>query len=371
MPDEMNYPDWPALAPPPGVLSNFNDPKTLSTSLLTDNAIFLSLMLIVVGIRLYSRAFLSHAVGWDDYMCLLAALCSAAHSFMTLWIIQYGFGRHLWDIRAITLLPSRLKQMGSMGIIGSASTLSIKISIFLFYLRLFRVNQRFRYWVHSGMLFCILYTATYSAFQTASIIECSTPQSLDIAICANSDITTVIVTVINVVADFYVLALPIGIVGRLNVKRTKKLGLIAVFLCGLIASLANVAKLIYATLHLHDQDSLWSAALTTEFAIVEMNLGIIAASMPALPQFFAKARIFHASTYSFLHRLLNRRDPSSLSWFGQSSKSLASGYPERQRGPAVRGESETEVQSLPDIRAYTRIDVSHDDIDLGGGLAQT
>ncbi|KAF6239471.1 hypothetical protein HO173_002015 [Letharia columbiana] len=200
------------------------------------------------------------------------------------------------------------------------------------------------------MLFCILYTATYWAFQTASIIECNTPQSLDIAICANGDITTVIVTVINVVADFYVLALPIGIVGRLNVKRTKKLGLIAVFLCGLIASLANVAKLIYATLHLNDQDS---AALTTEFAIVEMNLGTIAASMPALPQFFAKARIFHASTYSFLHRLLNRRDPSSLSWFGQSSKNLASGYPERQRGPAVRGENQTELQSLPDVRAYS------------------
>ena len=138
--------------------------------------------------------------------------------------------RSVWGCPPLT----QNQQMGSMGIIGSASTLSIKISIFLFYLRLFRVNQRFRYWVHSGMLFCILYTATYWAFQTASIIECNTPQSLDIAICANSDITTVVVAVINVVADFYVLALPIGIVGRLNVKRTKKLGLIAVFLCGLM-----------------------------------------------------------------------------------------------------------------------------------------
>ena len=46
----MNYSDLPALAPPPGVLSNFNDPNTLSTSLISMNAVFLSLMLIVVGI---------------------------------------------------------------------------------------------------------------------------------------------------------------------------------------------------------------------------------------------------------------------------------------------------------------------------------
>lgn len=124
--------------------------------------------------------------------------------------------------------------MGSLGIIGSASTLSIKISILLFYLRLFRMSPGFRHWAYFGMLSCVLYTAVYRGVIIATIIECNTSQSLDIAFCAKSSITTLVVTAINVVTDIYVLALPVGVVLRLNVKRGKKLGLIAIFLCGLL-----------------------------------------------------------------------------------------------------------------------------------------
>lgn len=99
--------------------------------------------------------------------------------------------------------------MGSLGIIGSASTLSIKIAIFLLYLRLFGINRNFRYWVYFGMLFCCLYTAVYWGISTASIIECNTPQSQYIALCANSGITTLVMAILKVITDYYVLALPI------------------------------------------------------------------------------------------------------------------------------------------------------------------
>lgn len=62
----MDYSNVPALAPPPGSVSNFNDPTTLSTSLIALLVAIMVLMLTVVGMRLYSRALLSHAVGWDD-----------------------------------------------------------------------------------------------------------------------------------------------------------------------------------------------------------------------------------------------------------------------------------------------------------------
>ncbi len=84
------------------------------------------------------------------------------------------------------------------------------------------------------MLFCALYTAIYWGVSATSVVECDSPDSLDIALCANSGITTLVLTIVNLVADFYVLALPIRTVMRLNVKRGKKIGLIAVFLCGLL-----------------------------------------------------------------------------------------------------------------------------------------
>lgn len=62
----MDYQNIPAIPPPPGVVSNFNNPKTLAPSLIAVNATFLSLMLIAVSIRIYSRGFIVRALGWDD-----------------------------------------------------------------------------------------------------------------------------------------------------------------------------------------------------------------------------------------------------------------------------------------------------------------
>ena len=97
-------------------------------------------------------------------------------------------------------------------------------------------------------------------------------------------------------------------------------------------------------------------------SIVEMNLGIIAASMPALPHFFAKSKIFHASNYSSLRRrFLNNHDPKSALWFGEPSKLLTSKEPNKQRGLLVQREDWAELQSLSDAHAYTKTDTSLND----------
>ena len=58
--------DIPVLAPPPGVRSNFDNPHSLDVDLIAVNAVFLPLMAVSVGIRLYTRVFIAHAPGWDD-----------------------------------------------------------------------------------------------------------------------------------------------------------------------------------------------------------------------------------------------------------------------------------------------------------------
>ena len=56
----------PALAPPKGDQSNFDHPRTVASSINILNAVFVSLMFCVVTIRLYTRACLARALGWDD-----------------------------------------------------------------------------------------------------------------------------------------------------------------------------------------------------------------------------------------------------------------------------------------------------------------
>ena len=58
--------DAPVIPPPSGVDSNFEDPESLGLAIKIVNGVFLPLMLLVVSIRLYTRAFILCAIGWDD-----------------------------------------------------------------------------------------------------------------------------------------------------------------------------------------------------------------------------------------------------------------------------------------------------------------
>ena len=75
---------------------------------------------------------------------------------------------------------------------------------------------------------------SFWAVSIALVVECDSSHSLEIALCVDSGINNVVMTVFSVATDFYILALPIKIVTSLNVQRGKKIGLAAVFLCGLM-----------------------------------------------------------------------------------------------------------------------------------------
>jgi sterol-4alpha-carboxylate 3-dehydrogenase (decarboxylating) len=62
----MDLYNMPAAAPPPGVISNFDDPPSLKGELLVINVVFTTFMAIFVAIRLVSRGFISKQIGADD-----------------------------------------------------------------------------------------------------------------------------------------------------------------------------------------------------------------------------------------------------------------------------------------------------------------
>ena len=56
----------PALLPPPGVQSNFVDPVTRARDLVVTSVIGITLMVICVAIRFYTKLGVKKAWGWDD-----------------------------------------------------------------------------------------------------------------------------------------------------------------------------------------------------------------------------------------------------------------------------------------------------------------
>ncbi|KAK0516461.1 hypothetical protein JMJ35_001064 [Cladonia borealis] len=357
----MDYANIPVMAPPKGVQSNFDNPKTLKSSMVAINATFLPLMLLAVAIRLYSRGQIMHAMGWDDYTCVLAVLGSVVHTILMLWDIHLGYGTHMWDIRAITLLPSHLRDMTALAVCYPIVIFFVKLTISLLYLRLFGMQKAFRYSVYGGIMFCFLFYTAYMGTQIGTVILCVNTGSTRISLCRNTAILTLISGVVNVVTDLYLLCLPIRSLMLLKMRGRRKFGLLLIFMSGLIACLVSIARLVLVSVRFHDPDTLYNAALTTELTSVELNVGIITASMPAMPQFFGKSKIFKMRTYSSLRlRLFSERSSHKASINTKEAKHSKETFP---FGPDTIGQQGNGYLELADANQFRifKGDASHEE----------
>ena len=66
LPPNIDLSKIPALAPPPGVTPNFDNPSSIGKAIIIVNVVFLTLMLGFVIMRIYTRGILLGSLHWDD-----------------------------------------------------------------------------------------------------------------------------------------------------------------------------------------------------------------------------------------------------------------------------------------------------------------
>ena len=64
----------PALPPPLGICSNFENPESQSYVTVVPCAVIVGIMIILVFTRMYTKVYILNSVGWDD--CTLATAFS-------------------------------------------------------------------------------------------------------------------------------------------------------------------------------------------------------------------------------------------------------------------------------------------------------
>lgn len=74
----------PAVDPPPGVISNFDNPASRGQGVIVAGVVLLLLSLLFVSIRLYTRIWVTRALGWDDCTFLRPSRVAAATRFVCL-----------------------------------------------------------------------------------------------------------------------------------------------------------------------------------------------------------------------------------------------------------------------------------------------
>jgi hypothetical protein len=112
-----------------------------------------------------------------------------------------------------------------------------KLSLLLLYLQIFRSNLKLRYCIYISMVFLTLFYAgmliAYAVLsipkpgqsQLASLLSVNTAKDIPLGITQGA---------VNIASDFYILCLPMPVVWKLQLPQRKKIGVLSIFMTGLL-----------------------------------------------------------------------------------------------------------------------------------------
>ena len=110
----------------------------------------------------------------------------------------------------------------------------VKLSILLLYIRIFGLQRSFRILVYCGIIFCVLFHGAYLGSSIAEPVLCVSTRATS-PICTSAAKAIIIYTsVLNVCTDIYILVLPIRQIMGLQMRKRQKIGLLGVFLSGIV-----------------------------------------------------------------------------------------------------------------------------------------
>lgn len=241
-----------------------------------------------VALRFLCRKQMKVIISYDDYFVLAALIFSLGLIFIVGYGVHVGTGRHFLAV-GLDNARNYLKLQYIFQIIYMFTLLVVRLSILIFYQRLFPRQSTSLYWRIS--LYCILFVifGLFISGTTAFVFSCS-PISFfwtrtGAGHCVNTQILYYFTAAINIVCDIAILLLPMPIVWNLQMQRDKKIGIMGIFLLGGFACIASIVRIFY----MHEVvaiDPTWTQVNPAIWSTVEPSLGIVSACLPVIGSAF-------------------------------------------------------------------------------------
>ncbi|KAI1462046.1 hypothetical protein F4805DRAFT_411862 [Annulohypoxylon moriforme] len=276
----------PSIPPPPGVVPNFVNPPSRGPMIRAGMYSILPIMVAFVVLRIYTRARLTHALGSDDYLCLLSTGAIIAFSGLVLSFMDNPEGRHGWDIPLGELLTNHYWIEATLGslLTYNLGSMFTKLTLLSLYLRIFNPSTWARVAIWLGMTISTLFYAATSFGYLGLCVHLGVPvwESMQDLHCANNAWTIAKANGwYSLISNIYVLVLPLSLVWRLKLNMRHKLGIMAIFLTGLAAVVISAASLVkrYGSV---THDRTWENCVIFLYNTIELAFGIICSCMPVI-----------------------------------------------------------------------------------------
>ncbi|KAI0119751.1 hypothetical protein F4814DRAFT_413144 [Daldinia grandis] len=281
---QENLLNGPALAPPPGVIPNLENPPQHNTGAHALLAICLILTVFALSIRGYSRIFQSKSLQIPDYLAFIGFGCYVGYMYINYWLMNTsGFFVHQWDVRmrdAFTV--SYIIHIGT-NLYGIA-VLGLKAAILIDWMGIFvPKGSRTPFW-WASVLVLSLNTLWYLSNRIMENFHCIPFKRIwDLTVpgtCYDWTYGLLAASSINVISDFAIFILPQAIIWRLNMPRRRKIGLSIIFMLGLLGCVAATIRLAQTVKYVRSSDKVYTVSSMTLAAAAEMTCGFIVFGLP-------------------------------------------------------------------------------------------
>ncbi|KAK7728914.1 hypothetical protein SLS57_002146 [Botryosphaeria dothidea] len=230
-------------------------------------------------------------LGLEEAMVALSNCCLIVITVIGCEAVRNGFGLRKKEIApAGGNLSLALKYFFLFQIFYKCVICFNKLAFLLLYLRVFQI--------HSFRVIClwsiaIIVTGSFS-FIMATLLECipiayNWNRKID-GHCINNSAFRWSWAAFNTVTDVWVALLPMPFIQRLQMTRTKKIGLIILFALGLfvcVASAIRMKALVASTQKV--KDTTWDSAPAFLWSYIEAAVGLICTCLPSLRWLLSRA----------------------------------------------------------------------------------
>ncbi|KAH7170080.1 hypothetical protein EDB81DRAFT_152127 [Dactylonectria macrodidyma] len=274
------------MDPPEGEVRTLLHPPSSAGGVLPAGVATTVIACVAVCLRLFTRKYVVKGVlGLDDYMCLCALGFSIIFLALTTQVIKLGAGHHMWDILFDVFSPHFWQMSIGATLIFAVSIAFSKLSVLFFYIRI-SPDRVIRRAVHTLIAVVAVYTVVYILLM---IFRCRPISSgWDMTVegeCINNIVPMLTLSIANIVIDLFILTLPIRIVIPLQIPLRQKVSLALLFATGCFVCVASIKRTIIMSPLLKSNDYTWKVSEQIIWTFIEVNAGVICASVPALKPF--------------------------------------------------------------------------------------
>ncbi|KAH0345151.1 integral membrane protein, partial [Aureobasidium melanogenum] len=246
--------------------------------------IFGVLSVIVMALRLFARVIILGKMGMDDVLICIAALLSWAFIIVTVLAVHHGLGSHRDEVmkKGAANMNSYAHDVWLSSIFYNSCLGFLKASILAFYLRLGDVQLNRLAQILLAIVICQALANVFTCiFQCTPIAAAYTTELSKTAKCVNITAFYLTNAALTIVTDLSTYILPFHLVRKLQISKRQKVGLAVMLGLGLFTCVSSIIRITYIPGMLFSADQTWTISGPMYWSVIETNVGILTASMPA------------------------------------------------------------------------------------------